>query len=65
MPITLRRRHLLALVATVLAIAQAQAQAFPSKPIKLIVGFAPGGAEDIFARAVGQQFGATLSIKPH
>ncbi len=36
------------------------AQAFPAKPIKLIVGFAPGGAVDIIARAVGQQIGATL-----
>jgi tripartite-type tricarboxylate transporter receptor subunit TctC len=38
----------------------ALAQGFPSKPIKLIVGFAPGGAVDIIARAVGQQIGATL-----
>ncbi len=40
--------------------AQAQAPAFPSKPIKLIVGFAPGGAVDIIARAVAQQISATL-----
>lgn len=40
--------------------AQAQTQAFPNKPIKLIVGFAPGGAVDIIARAVGQQIGSTL-----
>jgi tripartite-type tricarboxylate transporter receptor subunit TctC len=65
MPITFRRRHLLALAASVLAIGQAQAQAFPSKPIKLIVGFAPGGTVDILAPAVAQQIGATLSIKPH
>ena len=38
----------------------AQAQAFPSKPIKLIVGFAPGGAVDIIARAVAQQITGTL-----
>ena len=36
------------------------AQAFPNKPIKLIVGFAPGGAVDIIARAVGQQISAQL-----
>jgi tripartite-type tricarboxylate transporter receptor subunit TctC len=41
--------------------AQAQAQAsWPSKPIKLIVGFAPGGAVDVVARAVGQQIGTAL-----
>ena len=42
------------------AVGGAVAQAFPGKPIKLIVGFAPGGAVDIIARAVGQQIGATL-----
>ena len=60
MSITLSRRHLLALAASTLPVGLAQAQAFPSKPIKLIVGFAPGGAVDIIARAVGQQIGATL-----
>jgi tripartite-type tricarboxylate transporter receptor subunit TctC len=60
MPITLSRRHLLALAAATMPVALAHAQAFPSKPIKLIVGFAPGGAVDIIARAVGQQIGATL-----
>lgn len=38
----------------------ALAQAYPNKPIKLIVGFAPGGAVDIIARAVGQQITASL-----
>ena len=50
------RVSLMALVGT----AHAQAQPFPNKPIKLIVGFAPGGAVDIIARAVGQQIGSTL-----
>jgi tripartite-type tricarboxylate transporter receptor subunit TctC len=49
-----------ALAATGHAQAQAQAQAYPSKPIKLIVGFAPGGAVDIIARAVAQQITGTL-----
>ena len=40
--------------------AQTQTQAFPAKPIRLIVGFAPGGAVDIIARAVGQQIGTLL-----
>ena len=38
----------------------AVAQAYPSRPIKLIVGFAPGGAVDVIARAVGQQVSAAL-----
>jgi len=58
-----RRRAFIAAAASsalLAAAGRAAAQAFPSKPIKLIVGFAPGGAVDIIARAVGQQLGATL-----
>ena len=57
------RRQVVAAIAGTLLLAAggpAAAQAFPAKPIKLIVGFAPGGAVDIIARAVGQQIGATL-----
>ena len=56
-----RRRVLLAGAAGLwLAASGVAAQAFPSKAIKLIVGFAPGGAVDIIARAVGQQISAQL-----
>jgi tripartite-type tricarboxylate transporter receptor subunit TctC len=38
----------------------AHAQAFPSKTIRILVGFAPGGAMDIVARTVGQKLAASL-----
>ncbi len=40
--------------------AAAQAPSYPNKPIKLIVGFAPGGAADYVARAVGDALGRAL-----
>jgi tripartite-type tricarboxylate transporter receptor subunit TctC len=40
--------------------ARGQPAPYPNKPIRLIVGFSPGGAVDIVARAVGQQIGTAL-----
>ena len=53
------------LAATVIAAtlsqnAQAQSGVYPVKPVKLIVGFAPGGAADYVARSVGDALGRAL-----
>ena len=52
---------LLTLVLTVVATApQARADDFPSRPIRLIIGFPPGSAADITARLVGGAMSQTL-----
>ena len=45
----------LAAGATALALPQARAQAFPNHPLRMIVGFAPGGAADVMARIIASQ----------
>ena len=58
----IHRRHLV-LAAGLCGAARwagAQPAAYPSRPVKLLVGFAPGGAVDIIARAIGQQIAPGL-----
>ena len=50
----------LALLLATNAPVRAQAQDYPNRPIRLIVGFAAGGGNDLFARLVGQKLGEVL-----
>ncbi|HET9651095.1 MAG TPA: tripartite tricarboxylate transporter substrate-binding protein, partial [Usitatibacter sp.] len=47
----------LALICLAVAFA-AGAETWPTKPVKLIVPQAPGGATDVFARYIGQRLSA-------
>ena len=47
----------IALLACMAAAAAVQAQAWPTKPVRFIVPFPPGGATDISARLIGQKLG--------
>ena len=51
---------LAALTFTAALPAQAQPAAWPSKPIKLVVGYAAGGATDVIARIVAVELGKQL-----
>ena len=48
------------MVAALFAAGIAQAQSYPSKPIRMIVASAPGGAPDILGRAIAQKMSDEL-----
>jgi tripartite-type tricarboxylate transporter receptor subunit TctC len=47
-------------VAVATAAGGASAQTYPTKPIRVVVGFAPGGPADVMARLIGQRIASIL-----
>lgn len=58
---SLNRRQLIAASAAIATVGlPAHAQAFPSRPIRIIVPYPPGGSSDIIARAISQLLSESL-----
>jgi tripartite-type tricarboxylate transporter receptor subunit TctC len=59
-----RRRRRIALglagAGLLIAVGPVRAQAFPSKPLRMVVPFPPGGSTDLLARRIGEKLAAAL-----
>jgi tripartite-type tricarboxylate transporter receptor subunit TctC len=60
LPPSSRRHALAALGALALAPLRGQAQAFPGKPIKVLIGVPAGGTQDVLTRAIADQVRSSL-----
>jgi len=56
-------KNLLILLLTALAPAFAAAQDYPSKPIRIVIPYPPGGASDVTARLLGQKMSEAWGVQ--
>lgn len=54
------RGWILRVALAVLATSNASAQSYPVRPVRIVIGFAPGGGPDIVARVLGDALGPRL-----
>jgi tripartite-type tricarboxylate transporter receptor subunit TctC len=59
-PIVTLAKSCFALLLSLIVVGSASGQAFPTKPIRFVVPFAPGGSTDTLARALGQKVSESL-----
>ncbi len=52
--------YVITVASVVMSVQLVQSQAYPSKPIRIIVGSSPGGAPDILARSIAQKLSDAL-----
>ncbi len=55
-----RRLIFFSIFAAVLSVRGVSAQAYPTRPVRLVVGFAPGGPTDVIARAIAPKLSEVL-----
>jgi tripartite-type tricarboxylate transporter receptor subunit TctC len=57
---TTRRRFMLGAASAPLGVRAASAQTFPSRPVRIVIGFPPGGGIDILARLIAPKLSERL-----
>lgn len=58
----MKRRTFIALASGALYIPKVFSQSFPSGPVKIIVGFSPGGGTDVIARIIAQKLSLLWNV---